>query len=165
MKRSAPILAALVGALAIGCGPADVAGNYTVSVTNGMNRCEIDGWDEGSSSSSIPVTVTQDEDQVTLLVEGGTGVLLNLAVGGNRFDGQVGGNDITAALVGDNTSRDGECVYTITVDMDATVDGDVIEGELLWRPVTNGHPDCGSLDTCEGNLQTFNGTRPPMSDG
>jgi hypothetical protein len=165
MSRTACLVSILSGVLWVGCAPADVAGNYTVSVTNGMNRCGIDGWDEGSSSSSIPVVVTQDGDQVSLVVDGVTGTLLDLSVGGSTFDGQVSGNTITAALIGDNARSQGECTYTTTVDLDATVDGDVIEGELLWRPVTNGHRDCGTLDTCEGNIQRFNGTRPPPAEG
>lgn len=145
----------------VACGPADVAGNYTVNLTNGPNDCAYDFWAAGDSTSGISLVVTQDEDQVAMSVEGATGVILDVGVGGSQFNGQVGGNDITAALIGDVTRSEGECVYTITVDADASLDGDLLEGELLWRPLTNGHPDCGILDSCEGNRQSFNGTRPP----
>lgn len=161
MSRSTIVLSILTGALCFGCAPADVAGSYSINVANGPNRCGTDGWDEDGTASAIPVEVTQDGDQVTLTVGGLVGPILNVVVGGNQFAGQVSGSRITAALVGDNTARRGDCVYTTTVDLDATVTGDVIQGELLWRPVTNGHADCGSLETCEGNKQSFNGTRPP----
>ena len=161
MRRVCLASCVVAGLFAIGCGPADVAGNYTVSVTNGPDRCATGSWTEGDSSSGIPVVITQDGDQITIFVEGPTGTLLSLGVGDNQFDGQVSGSSITAALVGDVTQRQDMCVYTYTVDMRGTIDGDLLEGTLTWRPVTNGHADCGALDTCEGNVQNFNGTRPP----
>lgn len=158
--RSGPIL--LVVALAFGCSPADVAGNYTVNITNGANGCSLMNWTVGEMTTGVPVVVVQDGDQVQLDVMGIGGTLLDLAVGSSIFTGQVGGSGITAALIGDNTARQGECVYTITIDLDASVSGDFIEGQLVWRPVTNHHADCGVLETCE-NLQSFNGSRPPTT--
>jgi hypothetical protein len=144
------------------CAPADVAGNYTVNVTNGPDECMTGGWTEGESTSGIPVVVTQDGDQVVLEVQGLTGTFLTLGVGSNRFQGQVSGSGVTAALIGSVSRTQGMCTYTTTVDLDARVDDDVIQGTLRYRPVTNGHPDCGILETC-GNQQSFNGARPPGS--
>mgnify|MGYP001603801700 CR=1 FL=1 len=152
----------LVAALAMGCEPADVAGNYTVNLTNGENGCALTNWTVGEMTNAVPVVVVQDGDQVQLDVMGVGGTLLDLAVGSSLFTGQVGGNGITAALIGDNTARQGECVYTTTIDLDASVSGDFMEGQLRWRPVTNHHADCGVLESCE-NLQTFNGSRPPST--
>ena len=162
MTRSASVLVVVVGVLvaAVGCAPADVAGNYTVNVTNGENGCGFDGWTVGDSSSNIPLLVTQSDSTVQLDVQGGTGGLLDLVIGGSLFNGEVSGNGINAALIGSNAARQGECSYTITVDLDANVNGDFIEGELQWRPVTNHHADCGILETCV-TLQSFNGSRPP----
>lgn len=143
------------------CAPADVAGNYTVNVTNGPDECMI-GWTEGDSTSAIPVLVTQDGDQVSLQVQGLTGTILTVGVGSNQFEGQVGGNSVTAALIGNVSRTQGGCAYTTTVDLDARVDNDVIQGTLTYRPVTNGHPDCGTLETCVSR-QSFNGARPPGS--
>lgn len=142
--------------------PADVAGDYSVSVTNGANECDFVGWTEGNSETGIPVTVTQADDQVQLDVGGASGLALDFVVGSSLFSGQVSGDRARAALIGDNAGSQGECTYTVTVDLDARVDGDVIQGTLEWRPVTNGHPDCGALETCT-NTQDFNGTRPPGS--
>lgn len=146
--------------LAVGCAPADVAGNYAVNLTSGDDGCAIAGWTVGEMISGVSVIVVQDDDQTQLDVEGPAGTILDIVVGSSLFNGQVGGNGINAALIGDNTARMGECVYTYTIDLDADVNGDFMEGQLRWHPVTNGHADCGILETCF-NLQSWNGSRPP----
>ena len=151
----------VVATLVAGCaGPADVAGNYTINLTNGENGCSVDGWMVGEETTGVPIIVTQDEDQVQLDVNGPSGTFLDVFVGSSLFNGQVSGNDVTAALIGSVSARQGECAYTWTIDLAAEADGDVLRGDLLWHPVTNGHADCGILATC-GNGQSFNGTRPP----
>lgn len=163
-QRTPALLASvLLLGVSSGCAPADVAGNYSLSVTNGDNGCDVNGWTVGESNANVPSVITQDEGAVQVEVQGVSGTFLNLAVGSNRFAGDVAGDRIAAELIGDNSNREGECVYTWTIDLDATVTGDVIEGELSWRPVTNGHPDCGLLETCR-NQQAFNGTRPPSTE-
>ncbi len=159
-RRSALLLPFAL--LAVGCAPADVAGTYTVATTNGANDCAASGWDEGATSTGIPVVITQDGATVQIIVEGLWGTALELGVGGRTFNGQVGGSHVSADLVGDVTSRQGECVYTYTLELDADLTGDLLEGTVTYRPVTNGHADCGILQTCR-NVQAFNGTRPPSS--
>lgn len=149
--------------LAVACAPADVAGNYTVATTNGANDCSIGGWDAEATTTGIPVVITQDGGVVQITVEGLWGGALDLGVGSRTFNGEVGGSHIAADLIGDVTARQGECVYTMTLELDADLSGDLLEGQVRWRPVTNGHPDCGVLETCE-NVQLFNGTRPPSGD-
>ncbi len=149
--------------MAAGCAPADVAGNYSLAVTNGENGCEVDGWTVGESNANVPAVITQTDGDAQVEVQGVSGAFLNLVVGSNRFVGGVGGDRITADLIGDNSGREGERSFTWTIELDATVTGDVIEGELLWRPVTNAHPDCGRLEMCR-NRQAFNGTRPPTAE-
>lgn len=146
-----------------GCAPADVAGNYSLAVTNGDNGCDVSGWTVGDSNANVPAVITQDGGDAQVEVRGLSGTFLTAVVGNNRFFGDVSGDRISGDLIGDNSSRDGECSYTWTIELDATVSGDVIEGDLLWRPVTNGHPDCGMLETCR-NRQAFNGTRPPSTE-
>lgn len=157
------VLVSLLLGIASGCAPADVAGNYSLAVTNGDNGCEVDGWTVGESSANVPAVITQDEGDVQVEVQGVSGTFLNLVVGSNRFAGDVAGDRVSAELIGDNSGREGECRFTWTIELDATVAGDVIEGELNWRPVTNGHPDCGMLEMCR-NQQVFNGTRPPTTE-
>lgn len=162
MTRISLSLSLASAVLAVGCGdPIDVSGDYSVSTTTGANMCEIDGWSEGDTGSGIPVTITQDGDQATILVEGAPGIFLNLVVGGNRFDGQVSGNRITAAIMGDIDHTQDGCTFHYAVDLDATLEGDVIQGTLIYDPIITDGTDCGALATCTGNRQSFNGTRPP----
>ena len=154
------VCSGLAVGLATGCAPVDAAGDYTVNVTNGDNGCEIDGWNEGESSSGIPMTITQDGAEVTLVVGGGGALLLNLATGTNSFTGTVTGDTVNGRIIGANSSRQGMCASTIDVDLVGTVTGDAIQGELAYTPRTNGHPDCGVLDRCS-NIQRFSGSRPP----
>jgi len=160
MRRWISAVAISWGALAMGCGSDYVGGSYTVNLTNGDDGCGVMGWTVGDTTSAVPVAVLQDGDQVQLDVGGASGTLLDLAVGSSIFNGQVGGSDITAALIGSRAGSQGSCTYTYTIDLRASVDGDFMEGELRWHPVTNGHADCGVLETCE-NVQSFNGSRPP----
>jgi hypothetical protein len=154
-------LCILVGSAALaGCDPADVAGTYTVATTSDANECGLAFWNEGETQTGIPVVITQNGGVVQVEVQGLTGAGLSLATGSNRFNGNVGGNAIHAELIGSTTGRQGDCVYTLTLELDATLSGDTLQGEILWRPMTNGHPDCGILQTC-GNVQRFNGVRPP----
>lgn len=147
--------------LSVGCATADVSGDYTVNTRNGANACMFDNWTEGDTGMNIPVTVRQDpDDEVQLDVMGGVGTFLDVFAGSSIFNGSVSGNQVTAALIGQNSANMGGCNYTITIDLDASLDGDTLEGTLTYRPVTNGHPDCGILETC-ANEQTFNGSRPP----
>ncbi len=152
---------ALLAPLFAGCAPADVAGDYTVNTTDGPNECQLAGWTEGETRMGIPVTVRQDDTgAVQLDVMGVVGGLLDLAAGSSVFVGDVNGNDVDAELIGQRSSQMGGCNYTTTIELRATLDGDVLEGELRYRPVTNDHPDCGVLAMC-ANVQSFNGARPP----
>jgi len=153
-------LLVLAASLAMGCASADVAGNYTVNLTNGDNGCSFMNWTVGDTTSGIPIVVTQSEDQVQLDIGGAGGTLLDVGLGSSIFNGTVGGSTVTAALIGSTRANQGMCSYTITIDLDANVNGDFMEGELSWRPVTNMHPDCGVLEMCR-NIQSFNGSRPP----
>ena len=160
MKRTSLLIA--LAAAALGCGdPVDVTGMYSVATTTGANACGIDGWTEGSSETGIPVTITQMEDQATIQVGGAAALFLGLVVGGSRFDGQVRGNEITAAIMGDVDHTQDGCTFHYAVDLDATVDGDVIQGTLTYQPIVTDGTDCGAISTCDGNTQSFNGTRPP----
>jgi hypothetical protein len=147
-----------------GCGsdePVDVAGEYSVAVTNQENQCQTDNWTEGASASDIPVTVAQNASAVTVTIGGPAAVTIAIVLGDNDFTGSVSGNSIEAELENlDQTLQVGTCDYHWMGSIHATLDGDFLEGEIGYFPVTDGVDDCGVLNDCV-NVQAFNGTRPP----
>jgi len=160
MKRAIPCLF-VACLLSIGCeGNAAVGGDYTINITNGQNGCMTEDWTVGDTTSGITLDVRQDDDQVQLDVQGAGGAYLDFVVGSSIFNGQVSGEEITASLIGSRAYSGGGCTWTLTVDLDARVNGDFMEGTLTYRAVTNMHPDCGVAETCR-NIQSFNGSRPP----
>ena len=140
--------------------PPDVAGPYTVTVTNGANQCGFVGFMEGAVATGVALTVTQEAAAVTAAVEGPVGAFLDLALGSRTFEGEVDGSALALTLFGTTPFMLGGCTYTINGEVSATIDGDLIEGSAEYRPSTNGSPDCGVLETCV-TAQQFNGTRPP----
>src|SRR5262245_57064299 len=65
--------------------PADVAGDYSISLTNGENGCDFANWMEGETATNVPVVITQgsegEEDQATAVVNGAAGTYLDLVLG------------------------------------------------------------------------------------
>jgi hypothetical protein len=160
MRTVALILSFGTMLFAVGCGPADVAGNYAVNISNGDNDCNLNGWDPNAEITSVPVVITQDGSDVQLDVQNVAGAILDAVVGSHFFNGTVGGSHISAELIGSVAQTRGACTYTLTLELEGDVNGDFIEGTLDYNPITNHSPDCGTLETCS-NRQLFNGTRPP----
>lgn len=144
-----------------GCGddPVDVAGDYTVAITNRADGCSI-GWTEGQSASGIAVSMTQSGSAATAEVGGGAALALDLVVGEHIFTGTVAGNDLLLTAEGTVSRTQGTCDYTIDATIDGALDGDVLTGYLRYRAQTDQSTDCGNLIGCE-STQEFNGTRPP----
>src|SRR5262245_41651647 len=147
----------------VGCGSdVNVAGNYTVAVTNGENGCNLQNWTVGNSASGIPLMITQNGTALTATVNGLTGTYLNLVLGSSTFNGTVSGNDLNLRLVGTRAGNTGSCAYTINANVSAVLNSDVLQGSIDYVPQTNQSIDCGVLDSCQ-SVQAFNGTRPPTS--
>lgn len=160
MNRKALVLSILALATACGSDPVDVEGEYSISVTNRENGCDFDEWTEGDTATGIPVTITQDEDQATASVEGGTGFFLDVVLGMHEFVGDVDGDSVELTLFGTRSTVMEACSYTINGVLQAELDGDVLTGRIVYQTNTNGSLDCGEKEDCE-SIQEFNGTRPP----
>lgn len=146
----------------IGCSdPADVAGDYTVALTNRENGCNFDNWTVGNTSSNIPVTITQAGTSMSATVGGGAALVLDLALGSHVYQGNVDGTHLNATIYGNNSTTSGNCTFTYNSTFDADSDGDFLTGEIRYTPATNGNPDCASIEGCV-NRQEFNGSRPPQ---
>jgi hypothetical protein len=160
MRRFA--LVTLGFAALAGCGddPADVAGEYSVNVTNRDNGCMFEDWTEGDTATGIPVSITQDGSSVTAEVGGLTRALLLFWLGGATFTGTVRGDQLDLQLQGTRSMSSGNCAYTMDAVIDAEVRGDTLSGEIRYEARTNNQPDCGTLTGC-ATVQGLSGARPP----
>jgi hypothetical protein len=139
--------------------PEDVSGTYSVSITNGANGCGFADWIEGASNQNIPLVITQEGEQLAGRVEGIPGALLALLHGTNEYAGRVEGRTITLFIDGTVQGFQGNCNYTWSNDVSATLEGDYLSGSLVYSRAHNGNPDCAALE-CE-TIQLLNGVRPP----
>jgi hypothetical protein len=138
---------------------ANVAGNYTVSVTNADNGCMIASWDVGKSTSDIPFMIDQQDENLTGTLQGLSGLALDAAIGTNSFTGSATGNDFDITAFGKKTYTQGNCSYKLNAEISGNISGDAITGTIKYSPATDNNPDCTSLQC--SSTQNFNGTRPP----
>lgn len=159
MMRFAPALLALAA-----CGgdePVDAAGTYTISLTNRENGCMHANWTVGDTTAGIGVVMTQNGEAITADVQpGGARVALDLILGDHVFVGTVDGNKLDLLIEGTSSFAMGTCDYTIDALIGATLDGDVLSGDILYRNQTDGSTDCGALTGCTSRQEML-GNRPP----
>ncbi len=172
----AAVFVASSGAGLVGCGdnsdgaaplpsePEDVAGNYTVNLTNGDNGCELENWEEDAETSGVELELTQDDTDLTgEVTDVATALVLTIGLGSPDFEGTVTGSHFTLTNNGTVSGTDGDCVFTRTATIRGQIDGDAVEGTVTYTYETNGDPSCGDRETCE-SVQQFNGTRPPTNE-
>jgi hypothetical protein len=160
MRRCA-ILAITILAAACGDGsPTNVAGDYTLALTNHENGCSFQTWTVGDTTTGLPLTIVQNGTAVTGVIGGAAGTWMRLVLGSDAFAGTVTGNALHLVLNGTRAYTEGGCTYTIIGTADAEVAQDVLTGGIVYTTATNGSPDCGALAGCQ-SIQVFNGTRPP----
>jgi hypothetical protein len=149
-------------AIVAACGgdPVDVAGEYSMAVTNRGNGCEFDDWDEGDTAQNIPLTVSQDGRDVTAQIGGLVGFFVEAALGSRTFEGVVSGDRVSMELYGTRSLSEGNCTYTINATVTGTLIGNALSGFIDYSPAHNGNPDCSSIDGCV-STQEFSGSRPP----
>lgn len=152
----------LVLGLVVACGgggDADVAGSYTMAITNRDNGCNFNGYNVGAQSS-VGVNITQTDSNLSATVTGGGGFLLALVVGSNVYTGTVDGDDVDLAIVGNIAMNMGNCAFTYNSEIHATANGDSMNGRIEYRSVTNMNSDCAPITGCL-TFQEFAGSRPP----
>jgi hypothetical protein len=140
----------------------NVAGNYSVSLTNGDNGCNLSNFTPGQTATNVAITVTQNSSNVTLTVEGVAGLyLIGLLGGGNNvFTGDVSGDGLDVDAIGTKPNTSGNCTYTYNSHISGTLDGDVLRGRIEYRAADNGNSGCTAVHDCL-TFQDYNGTRPP----
>jgi hypothetical protein len=156
---SLAFVASAVAATACGS-PADVAGAYSISITNKENGCGFANWTVGATSVGIPATVTQQGENASAEIGGGAGVVLDLLLGSRSYVGSVDGDDVSLRIQGTRGQTKGNCAYTWNSNLSATLNGDVLTGSIEYTTATNGNSDCATIAGCVSS-QAFNGTRPP----
>jgi hypothetical protein len=140
--------------------PADVAGAFSISITNRENGCNLNPWTVGSQSTGVPVTITQSGSTASADVGGLARVALDLSLGAHVYQGEVDGNSLALKIQGTRAGQQGNCAYTLNSAIDATIDKDSLVGTIKYGAATNGNSDCAALTNCVSS-QDFNGTRPP----
>jgi len=142
-----------------GGGDADVAGNYTMAITNRDNGCNFNGYNVGAQNM-VAVNITQTDSNLMATVSGGGGFLLALVVGSNIYAGEVDGDDVDLQIIGNIAMNSGNCAFTYNSEIHATADANSMNGRIEYRSVTNMNSDCAAITGCL-TFQEFAGSRPP----
>src|SRR4051812_1319496 len=129
MNRTLPFIVVSVLAGCSSSSPADVAGDYTVNITDKANGCMLGNWTEGDTTNNIGVSITQTGAHATVTVNGLAGAYVNAVIGGSTWDGSVDGNQIDAILHGTVSKSMGNCSYFITAEIAASLTKDTLDGE------------------------------------
>jgi hypothetical protein len=138
---------------------ADVAGVYSVGITNEANTCPFDNWVVGKETPGIGLTITQDGQNVHGTLDGLSGAFFALAFGSANFDGTIKGNSLTLNNYGTRSQMMGNCSFTYNATVQGTQTGDSIAGTITYSAATNNNPDCDAVK-CSAS-QKFSGSRPP----
>ncbi len=139
---------------------ANVAGNYTVAVTNRDNNCAFPGWTVGAQSTGVMVTITQSGNGATAIVMGGGGFILDALIGSHTFAGSVSGDKVDLKATGSKPQTQGNCTYTVNGEITGTLTGDALMGSIYYTGQGNGMTDCAGITGCT-SFQDFSGSRPP----
>jgi hypothetical protein len=161
---------ALVGMLCGACSgssssgpPPDVHGTYTVDVTDEQDGCNLAGWMQGMQFMGIPVAIAQTGTQVTATVTGLVGIFMaaTSGLGTNQFSGTITGTQASMSAAGSSTATQGSCTYTTSATVDASFDGNTMNGTVTYTHVpTSASAPCDAIQGCQ-STQTFSGARPP----
>jgi hypothetical protein len=139
--------------------PANVAGTFTVGVTNHNDACGI-GWTVGQQASGVQVVITQSGANATATVMGGGALGLDVLVGTNVFAGTVSGDDVNLNITGTRAMQKGNCTYTLNAEITGKLAGNELMGTIDYTGAGNGASDCAGITGCLSS-QAFDGTRPP----
>jgi hypothetical protein len=149
----------------VGCGGSgnvpNVAGDYSINVTNGANGCNYANWQSGSTASSIAFTITQSGANLTGVLGGAVATYFDLLLGSHTFTGGAEGSAVQMTLYGKTAAQMGNCTYTVNATLNGTSNGDFLSGTIDYTDQGNGNPDCASIQGCK-STQSFTGSRPPM---
>jgi len=141
--------------------PENVAGDYTVGLTNISNSCPTmaDGWTDGAMTEGVDFLITQKGVAISAETMGNPALYFLLLLGANEFTGEIHGSHFVLTNHGNKEYTYDACSYTIDAVVEGDLDGDAITGTLTYTPIIKESPDCEGY-TCQA-AQTFTGIRPP----
>jgi hypothetical protein len=139
--------------------PADLSGQYSLSVTNTDNGCNYATWTIGNTAQNVPFSVSQSGADVSGTVQGAAAAYFAV-LGIGTLQGTVNGSSASLTAVGTNAVKQGTCSFFVRATVDMTLTGNTINGTVTYSNETNNAPDCGALSTC-GSHQSIAGSRPP----
>jgi hypothetical protein len=139
--------------------PKNAAGDYSVMVTNHDNGCNFMSWTPDDTSDAT-LTLTQSSNHVTANVTDLSAVILDLALGGHAYAGEINDGDLDLNLFGVRSNTTGNCTYTFNSEIRAVLDGDALSGRIDYVSATNNNPDCVGIMDCR-SFQSFDGSRSP----
>jgi hypothetical protein len=152
-------LAACSGSGGSGGLPADISGQYSVSVANTDNGCNYANWTIGQTAQNIEFDINQSGADVSGDVRGLAGAYFAL-LGIGTLQGTVTGSSASLTAVGTNSIKQGQCSYFVRATVNVTLTGNTVNGTVTYTNETNKAADCGLLDTCSSH-QSVAGSRPP----
>ena len=161
-RKSLALLLPLLGLCDCGSNDeftADVAGVYSVGITNEGNTCPFDNWEVGKETPGVGLTITQDGQTIHGQLDGLVGAFFALAFGSAEFDGTIKGSSLTLNNYGTRPQTMGNCSFTYNSTVRGSLTGDSIAGTITYSAATNNNPDCAAVE-CSAS-QKFSGSRPP----
>jgi hypothetical protein len=161
MKRLGLFAVFFTIGVACSSSPVNVAGSYSVQLTNGSNGCMFQTYTVGSDTMNVPVAVTQSGSTATATVSGVAGDYLNLVLGSDSFSGSVDGSSLDLTLTGTRALSQGNCAYTYNATLMAELADNSLSGSVDYTADTNNGSDCGALVGCI-TTQNIAGSRPPQ---
>jgi hypothetical protein len=135
--------------------PADVAGTYTLTITDGQNGCNIQNFTTNASQTGIKVTFTQNGSDLSATVQGSSGLVLAFATG-NTMSGWINGREASLSSTANHTI--GNCAFSTTATANMTFVDNQVQGTVVYTDSGNGSSDCGPMQNCS-STQTFTGSR------
>jgi hypothetical protein len=159
VMRTIPIAVALFASVACSSSsegpPAQVAGDYTLTITDGQNGCNVLNFTTNATQSGTIVTIAQNGSALSATATHMSGLVLAFAAG-DKIGGMIEAEE--ASLASSANLTQGGCAYTLTATTNMTFHENQMQGTTLYTASGNGSPDCGPLQNCT-TTQTFTGAR------
>jgi hypothetical protein len=145
----------------------NVSGTYALSVVDGTNTCEIAGVTEGTSTSGVPLMVSQDSvtpQNMTVVLGGNAGALLSTVMGSSTLTGTLGSYQVLLTPESPDSGAppmgmlDG-CSYSAAATLTLNFAGDTVQGTMIYTLNTSGST-CQPLYNCQ-TVQALSGVLTP----